>query len=113
MRNISILLWLLVAFFKLSYAQTKTGNISGKVQSANDGVNGATINVLRIKDSSLVKMGISGKTGAFEINSIANGQYIVKVTAIGYTSFTSKPFTISSDNSNVNIQTIELIKTSK
>jgi len=112
MQKIFILVFFLFVF-KISYSQTGTGKISGKIQSAGDGVNGATVNVLRLKDSSLVKMSVCDKAGLFEIEKIATGQYAVKVTAVGYASFVSKPFTIGSENNTVIIPTIELTKTSK
>jgi hypothetical protein len=113
MQKLFIILILLPALFSRGYAQINSGKISGKIQSANEGINGATINVLKAKDSSLIKMSVCDKTGAFEIEKIANGQYFVKVTAVGYTPFSSKPFTINGNSSNVIIPTIELVKTSK
>lgn len=113
MRKLSILIFLFLALSRPASAQTKSGNISGAIQFANAGIVGATISVLRAKDSSLAKMSISDKTGAFEIEHVTNGQYLLKITAIGYAPFISKSFILSADNSNVNIQTIELIKTSK
>ena len=97
----------------MAFAQISTGKISGKIQSLNEGINGATINVLKAKDSSLVKMSVCDKAGIFEVDRLANGQYIIKVTAVGFLPFVSKPFTVSNENNSVTISPIELSKTSK
>lgn len=110
MQKVYILLLLLFALSNVVYSQAKPGKISGKIVSANEGVSGATVNVLRSKDSSLVKIGVGNKTGVFEIEQIAIGQYIVKVTAVGYAPFISGVVTISVDNSTVTIPDIELLK---
>src|SRR5947208_12920183 len=110
MQKLSLLILLLFSLFKISYSQVGAGKISGKIQSANEGINGATVNVLRAKDSSLVKMAVCDKAGTYEIERIANGQYVLKISAVGYTPFISKPINITTDNSSVIVPTIELAK---
>jgi len=113
MQKSFIFLSVLLALAQAVNAQTTSGQISGKIQAVNEGISGATISILKFKDSSLVKMSVCDKTGIYKIEKIAAGHYILKVTAVGYTPFISKPFTITADNSRIVIPTIELVKTSK
>ncbi|MGC4020972.1 MAG: carboxypeptidase-like regulatory domain-containing protein [Cyclobacteriaceae bacterium] len=50
----------------------------------------ATILILQQKDSSLVQFGVSNSNGLFEIRNIAQGDYLFKVTFVGYQSFIKK-----------------------
>jgi hypothetical protein len=98
--------------FKVS-AQMGSGKIAGKVQSNNEEIAVATINVVRAKDSSLIKAALCDKAGLFEVDNLANGRYLVKVTAVGFAPYYSKPVVITNENSNVTIATIELVKIKK
>lgn len=53
----------------------------------------ATIMVLNPKDSSLVNFGVSGSTGAFEIKNINKGEYLLKITFVGYVPYSQKMVT--------------------
>ena len=50
---------------------------------------GATISVLKAKDSSLVKYSSTNGKGEFLIQGIPAGQYLVSVTAVGFKSYFS------------------------
>ncbi|MCU0369142.1 MAG: outer membrane beta-barrel protein, partial [Cyclobacteriaceae bacterium] len=47
----------------------------------------ATIMLLNPKDSSLVNFGVSDVKGFFEIKNVSKGEYLLKITFIGYASF--------------------------
>src|SRR5688572_26433041 len=77
-------------------AQNKTGKISGVVTDANaQAIESATASLQRAKDSSLVKVAVSDKYGLFEFDNLAEGEYFVNITAVGYTKSGSKRFTLS------------------
>lgn len=69
----------------VSYAQSKTGKISGSI---NDGsqktLESATVSLLKAKDSSVVKMGLADKAGKYEFEQIAPGNYLISVSVVGY-----------------------------
>jgi len=105
----------LITFFALTtlssfvYAQAKIGKVTGTAKSV-DGkaLDGATIGLLRAKDNSLAKSAISNKAGEFEIEKIADGQYVISITAVGYAKQISQPFTISETNSLVQLGDLTL-----
>ncbi|HVG16737.1 MAG TPA: carboxypeptidase regulatory-like domain-containing protein, partial [Chitinophagaceae bacterium] len=104
------ILFLLVFAGTTTIAQSGFGKISGIIQSSKDGINGATVGVLKLKDSSIVKMGVGDNKGMFEIERLPQGNYFLQVTAVGYASYFSKPFTVTGDKQSQIIPTIELVK---
>jgi len=91
-----------------SLAQTNRGRIVGTVTTANQkALESATVALLKAKDSSIVESGMSDHTGTFEFDKIADGKYLVLVSAVGYTPSYS-PAEISPKNLNVILKTIEL-----
>jgi outer membrane receptor protein involved in Fe transport len=62
------------------------GNLIGKVVEApgNDGVSFATVALLAAKDSSLALGSVADINGVFSIPNVKPGNYIVRVTNIGY-----------------------------
>jgi iron complex outermembrane receptor protein len=93
-----------------SFAQQKTGKISGTVIDGNTKtIESATITLLRAKDSSVAKMSVADKTGKFVFEAIAEGKYLVSISAVGHQKGFSETFEISSTNSSVVLKTIELI----
>lgn len=54
-----------------------------------------TVELLRSKDSSLVKVAISDKTGLADFENINFGTYLVKTTIVNYTAHYSPVFTLS------------------
>ncbi len=89
-------------------AQTAPGKISGNVTNAQKPVEAATVNLLRAKDSSIVKFAITNKTGVFEIDLIKDGAYLVSIQAIGYQKYYSTAFEVSSGTANQSFNKIEL-----
>lgn len=108
---------LTIAFTVLSFAsfaQVKNGKISGTVIDGNaKTLESATITLLRAKDSSVAKMSVADRTGKFEFENIAEGQYIVSISAAGHNKGFSETFVIDGSNPSVTLKTIELIPQSK
>jgi outer membrane receptor protein involved in Fe transport len=90
-------------------AQLKIGKVSG-VATSIDGkaIDGATASLLKLKDSSLAKVAVSNKAGAFEMEKIATGKYFIKVSAVGFKTFSGSAFDISEGKSEVEIKDIQL-----
>lgn len=76
---LSILLFFVVIFY--SSAQTISGWVKG---SDNKGIENATVTLLSVSDSSIVKYGISNNEGYFELENLNNGLFNIKVSCIGY-----------------------------
>jgi iron complex outermembrane receptor protein len=77
-------------------AQNKSGRISGVVTDIDaQAIESATASLQRAKDSSLVKVAVSDKYGLFEFDNLAEGEYFVIVTAVGFNKTNSKRFTVS------------------
>ena len=71
-------------------AQSATSpSLKGLVSSQKKPVEAANILVLNAKDSSTIQMTVSNKSGQFVIDNLSNGNYILKVIAIGYQTYFS------------------------
>ena len=86
MKQLQIIFFLACILGSLtSLAQTNKGRIVGTVTTANQkALESATVALLKAKDSSIVKSGMSDQTGTFEFEKIADGKYLVLVSAVGY-----------------------------
>jgi outer membrane receptor protein involved in Fe transport len=74
----------LILLTSTAIAQTN-GKITGLVQEAdNKGLNGVSVSLLKSKDSSLVKVAVSDKSGQYEFDNIKEGQYLVTYTSVGF-----------------------------
>src|SRR5258708_33713435 len=63
------------------------GQLTDSVGSA---LPSATVIVLQASDSSLVNFGVSDLRGFFEIKNIVHGEYIVKISFLGFSTFAKK-----------------------
>lgn len=81
----------------LQVATAKPGNISGKVKSA-DGKVLATVNIvlLQAETNKLVQAGLTDENGNFILEGIPGGQYLLKVTQLGYENYTSSKIDVGS-----------------
>ena len=110
-------LTLSIAIITLSFssqAQKSSGKVSGQVIDGNTKtIEAATITLLRAKDSSVAKISAANKDGNFVFENVADGKYLVSITAIGHTKGFSESFEITQTNTNVTLKTIELVPTAK
>ena len=115
MRKSTLLLTVLFTAFCFSgMAQFKSGKISGTVIDGNAKTPAsATINLIRVKDSSVAKMSVADKTGKYEFDGVPEGHYMVSISAVGHSKEFSAPFEISAANSTISLKTIELVPQSK
>jgi outer membrane receptor protein involved in Fe transport len=90
-------------------AQTKTGKVHGSVVSAEGKtIDGATVTLLRAKDSVLVKAAVSSKTGDYDFEALPNGKFFVKVTAVGFRPKTSEAFELSATENSINVPSLSI-----
>ena len=100
-------LLLLTAFLTtVAYAQT-AGNITGTVQSDdNKVIDGASVSLLTAKDSALVKIVVTDKSGVYHFENIKTGDYLLYAEAVGYKLSYSEKFTLTT--TSVNLPTLKL-----
>lgn len=76
-------------------AQTGKGKATATVLNEQKApVEGATAELLRSKDSALVKTAITDKNGVVEIESVLTSTYLLRITGVGFSTFYSKAFEI-------------------
>ena len=89
------------------------GKISGSVSQNGKPTEGATVSLLRDKDSATVKLAASDKQGSFVFEGIPNGRYLVSVTAVGYQKTLSDVFELTASQPAIQLKEIELTPLSK
>ena len=77
---------LMASLFLSMYSFAQGGNKIYGIINANDeaALQGATIELLKASDSSLIKVALSNKDGKYEFENILDGQYILSASAVGY-----------------------------
>ena len=95
-------------------ANNNTGVVTAIIKSnQNIPLENATVELLKSKDSSLVKLAVSDNKGDAEFLHIAFGTYIIKVTMINYAPLTSDAFTLSSVKSSSKVALTMLQQTTQ
>src|SRR6266496_6256544 len=90
-------------------AQTNRGKISVTILNDQQSpVENATIELLKAKDSSLVKIAITDKNGVAEFENINFGNYILKASNAGKLAQLSSSFNLSSEQSSLTVPEIIL-----
>ena len=96
-------------FFCIATRAQVNTKITGTLQSTEGkAVEAATVSLLKHKDSSLVKMALSDKSGNYTFEKIKNGDYIIKTEAVGFATCFSKPFQLADNNTSAAIPLIKL-----
>ena len=93
-------------------AQAQTAKINGAVTGTQKPVEAASVGVLRAKDSAIVKMAVTDKTGQFEVEKLAAGKYLILVQSVGYNKYYSPVFDLANGQSYT-VQPITLTNISK
>ncbi|MBT6599785.1 MAG: TonB-dependent receptor, partial [Bacteroidetes Order II. Incertae sedis bacterium] len=86
------------------------GQVSGTILEAGSGdaLFSATVAVWSLPDSVLVTGATTDMKGSFEIDRLDPGQYIIKVSFVGFQTWTTQSFTISESNRVINLGTVSL-----
>ncbi|HET6769703.1 MAG TPA: TonB-dependent receptor [Chitinophagaceae bacterium] len=114
MRKFLNLLAIIIVISISSQAQTGSGKVSGQVIDGNTKtVESATITLLHARDSSVAKISAANKDGKFTFENVAEGEYLVSITAVGHTKGFSDVFHITPANKIVALKTIELFPLAK
>ncbi|HLG40324.1 MAG TPA: outer membrane beta-barrel protein, partial [Chitinophagaceae bacterium] len=94
-----------VVFLFISLAvQAQRGSVKVSVVSDQQApLENATVEVVKKKDSSLVKAGITDKTGLAEIDNIRFGDYLLRVSMINCATIYSSSFSLSAEQSSVSL----------
>ena len=113
MKTIRTLLTALL-FTTVLQAQNKPGKISGVIITP-DGksVESATVQLLRAADKGLVKAAITDKTGVFTFDKVAEGKYLISVSALGFAKKLTDAVEVTAANPDVTIASIGLNSQSK
>lgn len=99
-----------------SFAQSApVGKITGSIQDGGNQkiIDAASVSLLREKDSSLVKVAVTDKSGDFSFENVKEGKYLVLATSIGHAKTYSTSFLISADHSSTNVGVLQLIPVEK
>ena len=90
------------------------GSVSGKVKDkqSDEALEFVNVAVTKQGDTRLIKGGVTDVSGAFRMDGLANGQYVLTVSYVGYKTVT-RPFAVTSDHRNVQINTIQLTEDSQ
>ena len=90
-------------------AQAQTGKISASVVSDQQlALENLTVELLKSKDSVLVKAAITDKNGIASFENIRFGDYRLRVTGVNYSPAYSSTFTLSTEQPELNIPKISL-----
>lgn len=109
-----ILCIFLVHIAVTSLGQNKIGKISGIIlDNENKHLEGVTITLLRQKDTSIAKTAISNKAGEYGIDKVSIGRYILRISAVGYGTYTSQPIEISEGEADYTNPNVNLVKAQK
>ncbi|HEY1112064.1 MAG TPA: TonB-dependent receptor [Chitinophagaceae bacterium] len=113
MKRILTLLTVLVftSAIMSSYAQQLSGKVEGIVKDdSQKGAEGATITLLKAKDSTVAKIAAANKTGHYSFEGVPEGRYLVAITAIGFGKAYTQAFDINTSNSAINLKTTALFR---
>jgi hypothetical protein len=104
----------LVTLFSFAAQAQKAGRVSGTVKDgAQKTVASATIALLAAKDSSTIKLAVASKEGSFVIDGLADGRYLVSVSAVGHQKAFSPQFEISPSKTEIQLAAVQLVPLSK
>ncbi len=96
------------------YAQSKTVIVAGIINDTNGKpIEGAIVSIVSGKDSSIIKALISETNGRFEAEKINPGIYFIKVSHVGYETYSGNLLTVDASAITVNIPIIILRKQDK
>ncbi|MFN4316406.1 MAG: outer membrane beta-barrel protein [Chitinophagaceae bacterium] len=82
-----------------------TANVTGKVLTIDKhAVENATVTLLSAADSTMVRTVFPEKSGVFSFQDVKPGQYLIRVTQVGFTTLLSKPFSVSEESELIAIE---------
>lgn len=94
-----------------SYATAQdSGTVSGAVKApAGKPAEGATVSLLRAKDSSVVKLAATAKDGTYSFKQVAYGAYLIAATSVGHGKVYAPAFQVTEGQTAVHLQGLQLV----
>jgi outer membrane receptor protein involved in Fe transport len=102
------LILLCVLSTALTYAQQQGKILVNIVNDHDSPVENATVELLKTKDSSLLKTSLSDTQGMAVFQDVTFNSYLIRVTSIGFITTYTEPFDLDASNSSVLLPSIKL-----
>ena len=104
-----LLMLLMILFSPMAFAQQSGVNVTGSVveQGSDTPIEQATVRLLNVKDSAMVRGVVSARNGSFTLKNVKKGSYLLHITFIGYDPL-YKPLQITGKKNPVNVGKLEL-----
>ncbi|MBE7171790.1 MAG: TonB-dependent receptor [Williamsia sp.] len=109
----NFIIFTLLLLFAVSAARAQTGNgtVSGSVKDGTGKpIEGASIRLLQLPDSTVVKTLLSDKQGRFEAGKISPNNYILAVSFVGFQTFYSKTLKMDAAHPETRLDDLRLQK---
>lgn len=96
-------------FSPMAFAQQSGVNVTGSVveQGSDTPIEQATVRLLNVKDSAMVRGVVSARNGSFTLKNVKKGSYLLHITFIGYDPL-YQPLQITGKKNPVNVGKLEL-----
>jgi iron complex outermembrane recepter protein len=105
-----ILLILSAAMGLSAWAQTPKGKVTITINTEQKvALEGATVELLRSKDSGLVKTAITDKAGLAEFEPALSQTYLIRASNVGHQIQYSQPFILSAEQATITLPTLSLV----
>jgi hypothetical protein len=100
---------LMILFSPMAFAQQSGVNVTGSVveQGSDTPIEQATVRLLNVKDSAMVRGVVSARNGSFTLKNVKKGSYLLHITFIGYDPL-YQPLQITGKKNPVNVGKLEL-----
>ena len=104
-----LLMLLMILFSQMAFAQQSGVNVTGSVveQGSDTPIEQATVRLLNVKDSAMVRGVVSARNGSFTLKNVKKGSYLLHITFIGYDPL-YQPLQITGKKNPVNVGKLEL-----
>ena len=104
-----LLMLLMILFSPMAFAQQSGVNVTGSVveQGSDTPIEQATVRLLNVKDSAMVRGVVSARNGSFTLKNVKKGSYLLHITFIGYDPL-YQPLQITGKKNPVNGGKLEL-----
>lgn len=104
-----LLMLLMILFSPVAFAQQSGVNVTGSVveQGSDTPIEQATVRLLNVKDSAMVRGVVSARNGSFTLKNVKKGSYLLHITFIGYDPL-YQPLQITGKKNPVNVGKLEL-----
>jgi hypothetical protein len=100
-----------ILLFLSCYTSTALAQVTGQVTGAGKPLAGATVSLLHVKDSSLVKVTVTGTDGKFELENTPPGNYFISVSNTGFKLYYTGSFLLDQKNTPLLIPLIKMEST--